>query len=173
MNYRALILIAAGMFMAISAIMLQARRDVRSEIAALAVASDSAQLMARDAELLEEIDHIRLQLERARGIHSAQAALHLSLAITDQRLMLERGDVLLREVPVESGIARGVRTIISVGARAVVLSDSAVIRASTSADAAPVTAADSAAHARSVRLRPTDYAALLPNLKVGSAVYVH
>ena len=165
MNYRALLFIAAAMFAAISAIMLQARRDVKSEIGVLTTASDSARVAARDAELLEEIGHIRLQMERARAIPSAKAELHLALAITDQRLMLERGDAVLREVPVESEIARGVRTIVSVGARAVLLSDSVVIRPSTSADTAPIP--------RSVRLRPADYAAVLPNLKVGNTVYVH
>lgn len=166
LDLRRALVVAAVILAIASALLLQARRDTREEIAALTVASDSAQVAAGDARLQQEVDRIRLDLERARVRATTKTEPHLALAITDGQLSLERGDIVLRTIPVEASVPRGVRTIASVGANGIVLSDSIRMRpAASPADTSPP-------EPGIVRLRAADFAAILPNVKPGLTVYV-
>lgn len=162
---RALV-VAATVLAVGSAALLQARRDLRDDIDRLGAAADSARRGADDAMLQQEVDRIRLQLERARVRPSRGTEPHLALAITDGQLTLERGDVLLRTVRADVAVGRGLRTIASVTPDEIVLSDSARIYASAAAgDSSPP-------RPRSVRVRPADFAAVAPNVRAGHRVFV-
>jgi hypothetical protein len=158
-------LVVAGVLLAAgSAALLQVRRDLRDEISGLRAARDSAQARAGDARLQQTVDRIRLELEGARVRATAGTQPHLALAITDAQLTLERGDIVLRAVPVKATAAPGVRTIARVGEREIVLSDSVRIYAGAAGDTTPPGPG-------SVRLSGADFAAVAPNVRAGLTAY--
>lgn len=164
MNVQRAFVVAAAVLAVGSAALLQVRRDLREEIGVLSLASDTAQVRAGDARLQQEVDRIRLELERARVRATPQTEPHLALAITDGLLTLERGDIVLRSVQADVTASRGVRTIVEVGAREIVLSDSVRIYVGIAGDTTPP-------EPRSVRLRATDFTAVVPNVRAGHTVY--
>lgn len=162
--HRGLVL-AAALLAALSALLLQQRRAVRDEMVVLREAGDSVIVAAGDARLQEAVDQVRLLLERARVNTTTGTEPHIAVSITDGQLALERGSIVLRTVPVHVDAPRGVRTIVSVGARSIVLSDSVSIYADASTpDSEPP-------RPHSVRLRPADFAAIAPNVRPGLSAF--
>jgi hypothetical protein len=166
MNLRRALIIAGVLLAAGSAALLQVRRDLRDGIAVLRAAGDSAQVKAGDARLQQDVDRIRLELEGARVRATPRTEPHLALAITDAQLTLERGDIVLRTVPVDVAVSPGVRTIASVGEREIVLSDSVRIYAAVAGDTTPPSPG-------SVRLSAADFAVVAPNVRVGLTAYIY
>lgn len=164
MNLQRSFVLSAAVLAVGSAVLLQVRRDTREEIEELTLASDTAQVRAGDARLQQEVDRIRLELERARVRATPRTEPHLALAITDGLLTLERGDIVLRSVQADVTASRGVRTIAEVRAREIVLSDSVRIYAGVAGDTTPPLP-------RSVRLRASDFLAVVPNIRAGLTVY--
>lgn len=166
MNPRRVLIVTAIVLAAASAALLQTRRDLRDDVAELRAATDSTRVRAADARLQQAVDRIRLELEQARVRATARTEPHLALAITDGQLTLERGEVVLRSVPVEVAAAPGVRTITSVGEREIVLSDSVRIYARAAGDSLPTAPG-------TVRLSASDFAAIAPNVRVGLTTYFY
>lgn len=164
------ILAALGLALA-SALLLQYRRDLRAEHAALGAARAAADSLAVDARLQAEVDRVRLQLEASRvRVAGPPPEPHLALALTDGRLTLERGDIVLRSASVAADAPIGVHTVLEVTPRGIVLSDS--VRVVPAADASGDTAR-AGLPPRTVRVGRADFAAILPNVRAGQRAFIH
>lgn len=167
MSLRAGLILAALALALASALLLQYRRDLRAEHASLVAARMAADSATVDAGLQAGVDRVRFQLEAARvrstgGLPEP----HLALALTDGRLTLERGDVVLRAADVVADAPAGVHEVLAVTSRGIVLSDSVRI--------VPVTGpGDDGMAPRTIRVARADFAAILPNVRAGQRAFIH
>ena len=168
--------VTAAVLAAASAVLLQQRHVLLVETTRLQKAHDSLTVAAADARLQQEVDGIRLALERSRQRATGKTEPHLAVAITDGLLTLERGDIVLRSALVTADVTRGVRRIARVDGAGIVLDDSTRIYGETAA--VPGTPGTPGAPPvpppvppNSVRLSRSDFEAVLPNVRPGLTVY--
>lgn len=159
----ALILLTLGLA-AGSAALLSHRRAIAAELITLRSARDSAVAATEDARLAAEVDRIRVQLERARGLTARTADPHLALSIGDGNLTLERGEIVLRATTVTAEVPRGVRTIETVDDRAITLTGGIRLERE-SAGATPPTPP------LTIRVARADFDAIRPNVRPGLMAY--
>jgi hypothetical protein len=162
----ALIGLAAALMLA-AALLLERRRDVRDAIAALEqdriALTDSLEMAA----LTEEVDRVRLALERARAQPERTAEPHLALAIGGSELTLERAGIVLRSAAAAGDVARGVRTVQRIEGDGVELSGGVSLRPvrtpSDSAGAVPGT----------LWVGRHDFDAIRASLRRGTVAFLH
>lgn len=158
----ALTLLALGLA-AGSAALFSQRRAMTTELAALRSARDSAAIATEDARLTAEVDRIRVQLERARGVTARTADPHLALSLGDGILTLERGEIVLRAATVSAEVPRGVRAIETVEERVITLAGGIRLeREATDATEAPLL---------TIRVPRADFDAIRPNVRPGLMAY--
>lgn len=151
-----------------------ARLNSRREKVELAI--DTRTEAIADRELLATSQRIRLSLERARELPSAQAALHLAIALTDGRLTLERGDASLASAAVTIGepgwrvvgtdsvyvkAPRGMHKVSAISPQQITLEGGWQLRPEGSGGLIGV-----------IELTARDFAAVRPNVIPGIAVYI-
>lgn len=146
-----------------SAALFSHRRTVATELALLRTARDSAAAAAEDARLAAEVDRIRVQLERARGLTARTADPHLALSLGDGSLTLERGEIVLRATTVTADVPRGVHAIEAVEDRVITLAGGIRLERDA-ADTTPTPAL-------TIRVPRADFDAIRPNVRPGLMAY--
>jgi hypothetical protein len=159
---RAVILLTVGLA-AVSVTLFLQRRALTAELAALRSARDSAVVATEDARLAAEVDRIRFQLERARGVSARTADPHLVLSLGDGSLALERGEIVLRAATVTADVPRGVHVIETVEARVIMLAGGIRLERDPG-DSTPTSPL-------SIRVPRADFDAIRPNVRPGLMAY--
>jgi hypothetical protein len=158
--------LAAALTLA-AALLLERRRDLRDEIGVLERDRSALTDSLETAVLTEEVDRVRLQLERARAQPERTAEPHIAVAIGGSALTLERAGIVLRSAAVAGDVARGVRTVQRIEDDGVELSGGVALRPvrtpSDSAGAVPGT----------LWVGRHDFDAIRASLRRGTVAYLH
>lgn len=161
------------------------RIEYANEAARLRHAMTGVERQRADVVFAANKDKVRVIVELARRQAEGDRDLHLSVAVDQGQMLLEREGARLREMPVRVGpeqvvgtppdtvrvaAPRGMRTVTSVDASSVTLDGGTTIYATVGSDALDDSAGVTAGN---VRARATDLQAILPNLKPGMSVYFY